>query len=164
MVIYPEVIVTPDTPTIKFHQPRDQVDLSKELPRILHAQGWGCGTYFNVQFLNHEKTKLLACGRFVVTEEVESIQTNDANPYQPMTKTVFSRQAEQIGEWWVPPAILVRAFDEGIGNQTMRPGEIKYIDPPLMEEVTRTVEGTSPEYRAAVAEEPKRRGRPPKAA
>ena len=103
MVIHPEVIPTPDTPTVRFREPRELVDLEKELPRILHTQGWNCGTYFNVQFLNHEKTKLLVCGRFVVTEEVESVQTSDSNPYQPMTKTVFSRRAEQIGEWWTPP-------------------------------------------------------------
>lgn len=101
MVIYPEVLVTPDTPTVKFCQPFDKVDLSKELPRILNVQGWGCGTYFNVQFLNHEKTKLLASGRFVVTEEAEAVQTNDANPYQPLTKTVCTRSAQQLGEWWL---------------------------------------------------------------
>lgn len=103
MVIYPEVVITPDTPTVKFHQPRDKVDLDLELPRILIAQGWGCGTYFNVQFLNHGKTKLLACARFVVTEESETSHTSDANPYQPMTKTVFSRKAEQIDDWWTMP-------------------------------------------------------------
>jgi hypothetical protein len=100
MLIYPDIQATPDCPTIKFNQPREQIDLHKELPRILHAQGWGCGTLFNIMFLNHEKTKLLACGRFVVSEEIETIQTNDANPYQPMTKTVFSRRAEQIGDWY----------------------------------------------------------------
>ena len=100
MLIYPDIQATPDCPTIKFSQPREQIDLEKELPRILHAQGWGCGTLFNIMFLNHEKTKLLACGRFVVSDEIETIQTNDANPYQPMTKTVFSRRAEQIGDWY----------------------------------------------------------------
>ena len=100
MVIFPEVIVTPDSPTVKFHQPRDQVDLDKELPRILASQGWGCGTYFNVQFLNHEKTKLLACARFVVSEESESVRTSSDDPYRSVTKTVFSRKADQIGDWW----------------------------------------------------------------
>ena len=140
MVIYPEIQVTPDSPTIKFSQPRDQVDLSKELPRILHAQGWGCGTYFNVQFLNHEKTKLLACARFVVTEEVETLQTSD-NQYQPMTKTVFSRRAEQISDWWPSVGVMVMPVPE------KRPGEVTYI--------TSTAE--------AIPQEPKRRGRPPKA-
>jgi hypothetical protein len=100
MVIHPEIIVTPDCPTIKFRQPREQVDLDKELPRILSAQGWGCGTYFHVQFVSHDKTNLLASALFVVTEEVESLQTSEANPYQPVTKTVFSRKAERVSEWW----------------------------------------------------------------
>ena len=90
MIIYPEILVTPDHPTIKFKQPREQVNLDVELPKILHAQGWGCGTYFHVQFLDHDKAKLLASALYVVTEEVETLVTSDANPYQPVTKTVFS--------------------------------------------------------------------------
>ena len=105
MVIFPEIIVTPDSPTVKFYQPREQVDLSKEIPRILATQGWGCGMYFNVQFLNHEKTKLLACARFVVSEESESVRTISTDHYQPVTKTVFSRKADQIGDWWVTESV-----------------------------------------------------------
>ena len=134
MLIYPDIQATPDCPTIKFSQPREQIDLNKELPRILHAQGWGCGTLFNIMFLNHEKTKLLSCGRFVVTEEVESLQTNDANPYQPMTRTVFSRRAEQIGEWW---------------PETQSADVVE-------------VANLSGEIVTVIAGEPKRRGRPPK--
>lgn len=102
MLIFPEIIVTPDMPTVKFYQPQEMVKLDQELPRILATQGWGCGTYFNVQFLNHEKTKLLACARFVVSEESESVRTSSADPYKPVTKTVFSRKADQIGDWWMP--------------------------------------------------------------
>lgn len=144
MVIYPDIQATPDCPTIKFNQPRDQVDLEKEIPRILHAQGWGCGTLFNIMFLNHEKTKLLACGRFVVSEEIETIQTNDANPYQPMTRTVFSRAAVQIGDWW--------------------PSEIKpdVIDITYVEDAQVVTERSLETLRNSM--EPKRRGRPPKAA
>lgn len=105
MVIFPEIIVTPDSPTVRFYQPREKVDLDQELPRILAAQGWGCGTYFNVQFLNHEKTKLIACARFVVSEESESVRTISTDPYQPVTKTVFSRKADQIGDWWPPETV-----------------------------------------------------------
>jgi len=99
MIIHPEIIVTPDLPTIKFKQPRDQVDLDVELPKILHTQGWGCGTYFHIQFVNHEKTKLLASATFVVSEETESIHTSD-NQYNPVTKTIFTRSATRIGDWW----------------------------------------------------------------
>ena len=100
MTIHPEIIVTPDMPTIRFREPRDEVNLDMELPRILHAQGWGCGTYFHVQFLSHDKTALLASARYVVSEEIESLYTSEADPYQPVTKTVFSRKAERMGEWW----------------------------------------------------------------
>jgi len=102
MVIHPEVIVTPDCPTVKFRQPREQVDLGKELQKILHHQGWGCGTIFNVQFINHDRTKLLACARFVVTEEIEATNISEVSQYQTMTKTVITRQAEQIEDWWKP--------------------------------------------------------------
>ena len=131
MLIYPDIQATPDSPTIKFYQPREQIDLNKELPRILHTQGWGCGTFFNVLFLNHEKTKLLSCGRFVVTEEIETLHTNDANPYQPMTKTVFTRAAVQIGEWW--PKTNEAGLDMGsvpVFSEEKRRGR-----PPKMENV-----------------------------
>ena len=102
MIAYPEIIVSPDFPTIRFKNPRDKINLDVELPRIIHAQGWGCGTYFHVQFLNHEKTRLLASAIYVVNQEVEGIQTSD-HPYQPMTKTVYSRTAVLIGNWWENP-------------------------------------------------------------
>jgi len=100
MIIAAEVIVTPDLPTIRFREPREQVDLDKELPKILHSQGWGCGTYFHVQFVSHDKTTLLASAQYVVSQVSESIHTSEANPYQPITKTIFSRKAELIGKWW----------------------------------------------------------------
>src|SRR6266849_4735255 len=100
MIINPEIIVTPDLPTIKFREPRDQINLDVELPKILHRQGWGCGTYFNIQFMNHERNELLACALYVVTKETEGLHTSD-NPYQPMTKTIYTREAKQVGEWWI---------------------------------------------------------------
>jgi len=121
MVIYPEVQVTPDTPTVKFHQPRDKVNLDVELPRILAAQGWGCGTYFNVQFMNHEKTKLLACARFVISDEVEDTVTIDANPYQPMTKTVVARRAQQIEDWWTAQEIAPSKPEEKPDTPEQKP-------------------------------------------
>lgn len=150
MVIYPDIQATPDSPTIKFNQPREQINLAKELPRILHAQGWGCGTLFNIMFLNHEKTKLLSLGRFVVSEEIETIQTNDANPYQPMTKTVFSRVAMQIGDWWV--------------SELFEP-EKPIVLKPMIQTDTEVENSMKAGYTGITqAEEPKRRGRPPKAA
>lgn len=133
MVVHPEVIVTPDCPTVKFRQPREQVKLEVELPKILQAQGWGCGTYFHVQFISHDKTELLASGRFVVVGEKESVETTD-DPYRPVTKTVYSRKFAQIGDWWsaaVVETILdkadVVANPPGVERKaTWNPGKKKY--------------------------------------
>lgn len=108
MFIHPEIIVTPDSPVIRLHQPRELVNLDVELPRIMHAQGWGVGTYFHVQFLSHDKTKLISSAPFVVTEEIEQVVTSEANPYQPMTKTLYTRKAERIGEWWNAPQAFAK--------------------------------------------------------
>ena len=102
MLIHPEVIVTPDCPTVKFREPREKIDLNVELPKILNAQGWGLGTYFHVQFINHDRSKLIVSGLFIVTEEAESLHTANPDAYQPMTKTISARKAKQIGEWFEP--------------------------------------------------------------
>lgn len=127
MIVHPEVIVTPDSPTVKFRQPRDQVKLDVELPKILQAQGWGCGTYFHVQFISHDKTKLFAAGSFVVTEETESVETTD-DPYRPVTKTVFNRKFAQIGVWWVAQEIRDAAAADILGEMkaAWNPGKKKY--------------------------------------
>lgn len=100
MVIHPQIFVTPDRPTIQFYQPREQVNLEVQIPRILHAQGWGCGIYFNVQFVSHDKKRLLASALFVVSEEMEALTTSE-DQYRPVTRTIFNRKASQVGEWWV---------------------------------------------------------------
>lgn len=99
MIIHPEIITTPDLPTIRFRESEDNVDLEKELPVILMTQGWGCGTYFNVQFVNHDRDELLSSLHYVVTQAREVCVTNDADPYKPMTKTVTLRKAEQLSRW-----------------------------------------------------------------
>lgn len=100
MRISPEIAVTPDCPTVRIREPRERVDLAAELPRILSMQGWGIGTVFHVAFVSHDRTMLLALGRFVVTEERENIETSEANPFQPISKAVVKRAYAQLGEWW----------------------------------------------------------------
>lgn len=162
MVIYPEVLVTPDCPTIKFRQPREQVDLDKELPRILQAQGWGCGTYFHVQFLSHDKTRLLASALFVVSEEVESMVTSDTNAYQTVTKTVFSRKVSQIGDWWpeakldvtesatnVPAVAMKAVWNPGKKIHQIKLGESVVYETPDKQEAREIAEGRKPIPQAA---------------
>ena len=112
MIIHPEIIVTPDTPTVRFREAKDQFDLDKELPKVLVRQGWGCGTYFHVQFISFDKTKLLSTALFVVTEEDEQLIVNDDNPYKEMTKTVFNRKAARVSKWWYSEAELMRLQEE----------------------------------------------------
>ena len=101
MIIHPETTVTPDRPTVKFRKSRELVDLDLDLRKILHNQGWGLGMYFNVQFVDHDKTVLLSSALFVVTAESEQLITSDANSFDvTMTKTVYDRRAEIVGEWW----------------------------------------------------------------
>ena len=100
MLIHPEIVVTPDCPTVQFREPKEKINLDVELPKILNAQGWGLGTYFHVQFINHDKTALIQSGKFVVTEEAESLHTANRDGYQPMTKTISARKAKQIGDWF----------------------------------------------------------------
>lgn len=146
MLIHPEVIVTPDCPTVKFRQPRENIELDKELTRILHTQGWGCGTFFNVQFINHDRTKLLACARFVVCEEVENFSVSDVNQYQTMAKTTVSRRADQIGDWWIAqdpdmniklksePQKTEAAQEETKNIGVMRDGQTtEIVHPPLVD-------------------------------
>lgn len=128
MIIHPDIFTTPDLPTIRFKEPRDQVDLDIELPKILHSQGWGCGTYFHIQFLSHDKTELLASAKYVVTQENENMHTSDENPYQPVTKMVFNRKAERIGEWDLfGLAALegesVKTVDDGMPKISWNPGK-----------------------------------------
>ena len=138
MVIQPEVFVTPDRPVVRFREPREKVDLGNELPKVIHAQGWGIGTYFHVQFIDHDRTTLIASAEFLVTEVKEGLHTSEANPYQPVTKTIFMRKFEQIGQWW--PLI-------GLSDLEGETVEVVNMDKPS-ESIT----------------VPPRRGRPPKAA
>mgnify|MGYP001559264246 FL=1 len=129
MIIAPEIVVTPDLPTIRFREPRDRVNLDIELPRILYNQGWGCGTYFHIQFMSHDKNKLLASALFVVSEEVETLHTSDS-AYQPVTKTVFNRKAEQIGEWWHSLELTGKEKPKEFVHLIPNPEDI--VDPPQL--------------------------------
>ena len=100
MKIHPEVIVTPDCPTVVLREPIEVIDLNVEIPKILGMQGWGIGTYFNIQFITHDRTKLIASGKFVVTTEAEVMHTSNADSYQPVTKPITTRKAMQIGDWF----------------------------------------------------------------
>lgn len=102
MITRPQIVITPDCPTVKFREDPTTVNLAIELPKILTQQGWGLGTMFCIQFINHEETKLIKLARFVVTAEKETMQTFNPDSERPMTKLVQAREACQIEPWCYP--------------------------------------------------------------
>ena len=101
-IIRPEIFTTPDCPTVKFREEPENINLAIELPKILTSQGWALGTIFCIQFVNHEKTKLIKAARFIVTSENSSLQTFNPDGPQPMTKLVEARGASQMEAWFYP--------------------------------------------------------------
>ena len=101
-IIRPEIFITPDCPTVKFREDPQNINLAIEIPKILTSQGWALGTIFYIQFIDHDKTKLIKVARFIVTSENSDLRTY--NPYgpQPMTKLVETREATQIEAWFYP--------------------------------------------------------------
>ena len=98
MVIAPKVYVAPDRPVIRFKQPKEKIELDKEIQKVLRNQGWGLGTYFNVQFVNHDETELISQAEYVVSKDCEQFQTNDDNQFSPSSKTAHIREAILVGE------------------------------------------------------------------
>jgi len=105
MKIQPEVIVTPDRPTVVIREPISEVNLDIEIPKILNAQGWGLGTYFNIQFIKDDRTKLIASGKFIVAEETKAMHTANAESYSPNTREIITKKALQIGDWFYPKGL-----------------------------------------------------------
>lgn len=131
MIIHPEIFITPDRPVIQFRLPKEQVNLDVELPKILYRQGWGCGTYFHIQFVNHERNKVFSQAQFMVTEVVESLHTTD-NEYNPNTKTIYVRKWTQIGPWFPTEdtrrsgSELVKSIDKDAMRIKWNPGLKKF--------------------------------------
>lgn len=99
MIISPQIIVTPDTPMVLFREAKEAFDIEAEVMKVVQRQGWGLGTRFNVHFISHDRTTLLATAEYIVTGEVEDYVTNDVDGYQTMSKTVFRRKCARLGDW-----------------------------------------------------------------
>lgn len=110
MNIAPQIIATPDCPTVIIREPQEVVEkagFDAVMQRILARQGWGLGTHFSVHFIDHDREKLLALGQFVVIEDRERLNTYEPVPDQPVTRVDHIRRYAQLGPW--------RAFEETEG-------------------------------------------------
>lgn len=100
MIIKPNIIITPDCPTVVFREPKEKINLDEELPKILRYQGWGCGTYFNVQFI--DSGELLSCARFVVSFEKNEMVTVETQPGIISSKNQTNYGFLQLEAWKTP--------------------------------------------------------------
>jgi hypothetical protein len=100
---------------------------------------------------------------FVVTEEVETVHTND-NQYNPLTKTVWNRKAEQIYELdWAAKKGNVVPVVENLEEPIL--GGMESVQPPLVKDIPAAIDASlrAISNRTLVEGMPevKRRGRPP---
>lgn len=116
-IIRPEIFTTPDYPIVSFREEQEKINLAEELPKILQAQGWGLGTVFTIQYINHERTNLIKLARFVVCAENVFVQTSNPDGPSPMTKTVEARKAVQIEPWFYTNSSLKRTVKWNIGDK-----------------------------------------------
>ena len=120
MIISPQIIATPDCPTVIIREPQEAIEnLDLVLQRVLYRQGWGLGTHFNVHFVDHDRHRLLALGQFVVIEDREEIRTVETVPDQPMTKVEHIRRYAQLESW--------REFGETEGTTAAPKADLKAI-------------------------------------
>lgn len=143
-IIRPQIVITPDCPTVKFREDPTTINLAIELPKILAQQGWSLGTMFCIQFVNHEETKLIKFAKFVVSSEEESMHTFNPESAAPMTKLIQSRTAKQTEGWFYPDGApvkdlkykwnpgkkehQVRQGDKVLGTFKDRPAALEYIE------------------------------------
>ncbi len=101
MRIQPRIDTTPIGPAMLIKEPQAKVDLSRELPRILRNNGWPLFTEFRLAFTNHEMTKVLQWGRFVVVGVDAELKTTETDDYRVHTASVAMYQYQQIGAFYV---------------------------------------------------------------
>lgn len=99
-LIRPTVTTVTDNPIvqIKLDPAEDEVDLDALLQEVLIRFEFVLGTAFDFQFLNLQGTRVMALRRYVVTEVTEQVATSRMSHYQTMTKTIYNRRCEPIGD------------------------------------------------------------------
>jgi len=101
MRVHPRIDTTPVKPVVLIKEPQAKVDLSRELPRILYNNGWPLGTEFLVMFVNHEATRVIQWGRFIVVGVDTELKTTESDDYRVHTRSVSTYQYQQIGSFYV---------------------------------------------------------------
>ncbi len=100
-VLKPQVINVFDNAVVqvKCIPEEDEIDVAALLGHSLARFEFIIGTSFDLQFLSMDGSQLLGIRRYIVNEVKDRISINDVNHYQTLSKTVFDRKCEPIGDW-----------------------------------------------------------------
>ena len=100
-VLKPQVINVFDNAVVqvKCIPDEDEIDVATLLGHSLARFEFIIGTSFDLQFLSMDGTQLLGIRRYIVNEVTDRIATSDINHYQTLSKTIFDRKCEPIGDW-----------------------------------------------------------------
>ncbi len=100
-VLKPQVINVFDNAVVqvKCIPEEDEINVKTLLGHSLARFEFIIGTSFDLQFLSMDGTQLLGVRRYIVNMVADRIAVNDVNHYQTLSKTVFDRTCEPIGDW-----------------------------------------------------------------
>jgi len=101
-VLKPQVINVFDNAVVqvKCIPSEDEIDVATLLGHSLARFEFIIGTSFDLQFLSMDGSQLLGIRRYIVNEVKDRIAVNDVNHYQTLSKTIFDRKCEPIGDWF----------------------------------------------------------------
>ncbi len=99
-VLKPQVINVFDNAVVqvKCIPEEDEIDVATLLGHSLARFEFTIGTSFDLQFLSMDGSQLFGIRRYIVTEVKQRLHVNDINHYQTMSKTVYDRKCEPIGD------------------------------------------------------------------
>ncbi len=139
-VLKPQVINVFDNAVVqvKCIPSEDEIDVAALLGHSLARFEFIIGTSFDLQFLSMDGSQLLGIRRYIVNEVTDRIAVNDVNHYQTLSKTVFDRKCEPIGDW---------IFFHGEGDQLQnslvgeKPNKTKEYDKMSVADLQSTMKG-----------------------
>ena len=99
-VLKPQVINVFDNAVVqvKCIPEEDEIDVTSLLGHSLARFEFGIGTSFDLQFLSMDGSQLFGVRRYIVNEVKERLAVNEVNHYQTMSRTVYDRTCEPIGD------------------------------------------------------------------
>lgn len=102
-VIKPTVINDFDNPyvQIKCDPIEDEVNIDILIQQSLTRFEFILGTLFRVQLVSLDGSIILAFREYMVTRVTEDVRVDDISHYQTITRTVYHREFQPIGEWFV---------------------------------------------------------------